>query len=146
MRPFNLDEYLKDPTLKVILDDGRPARIVCTDMLNPLFQMVVIVREKFGLEFPWEFSSRGYSSYVDEDDDNPKKRKRYRLMFEDDEFRGFMPYDKVLTRDGYGRPWVINYFSNFKKDGDNTIAVCLKGEYLLSNIIQFDKNKIGKIV
>lgn len=31
MRPFNLDEYLANPSKKVITKDGRPARIICTD-------------------------------------------------------------------------------------------------------------------
>ena len=32
-----------------------------------------------------------------------------------------------------------------RKVGDNTIAVCLKGDYLLSDIIPFDESKVGKI-
>ena len=31
MKPFNLEEYLKNPKRKVITRDGRPVRIVCTD-------------------------------------------------------------------------------------------------------------------
>ena len=34
MKEFNLDEYLKDPSQKVMTRDGRKARIVCTDMKN----------------------------------------------------------------------------------------------------------------
>ena len=31
MKPFNLEEYLKNPSQKVITRDGREVRIVCTD-------------------------------------------------------------------------------------------------------------------
>lgn len=31
MKEFNLDEYLKDPSQKVITKDGRKVRIICTD-------------------------------------------------------------------------------------------------------------------
>lgn len=32
MRQFNLQEYLDNPQLKVVTRDGRPVRIVCTDI------------------------------------------------------------------------------------------------------------------
>ena len=31
MKEFNLDEYLKDPSQKVITKDGKAVRIICTD-------------------------------------------------------------------------------------------------------------------
>ena len=31
MKPFSLEEYIKDPSRKVVMRDGRPVRIVCTD-------------------------------------------------------------------------------------------------------------------
>lgn len=31
MKPFNLEEYLKDPNRKVVTRDGRDVRIICTD-------------------------------------------------------------------------------------------------------------------
>ena len=31
MKEFNLDEYLKDPSQKVITKDGKSVRIICTD-------------------------------------------------------------------------------------------------------------------
>ena len=34
MKEFNLQEYLKNPSQKVMTRDGRKARIVCTDMKN----------------------------------------------------------------------------------------------------------------
>ncbi len=31
MKQFSLEEYIKDPSRKVVTRDGRPVRIVCTD-------------------------------------------------------------------------------------------------------------------
>ena len=31
MKPFNLEEYLKNPARKIVTRDGRKARVVCTD-------------------------------------------------------------------------------------------------------------------
>ena len=31
MKPFNLEEYLKNPSRKVVTRDGRNVRIICTD-------------------------------------------------------------------------------------------------------------------
>ena len=43
MRPFNLDEYLKNPNLKVTTRDGRNVRIVCTDRKSDTFPIVVLI-------------------------------------------------------------------------------------------------------
>ena len=32
MKPFNLEEYIKNPSKKIITRDGRNARIICTDV------------------------------------------------------------------------------------------------------------------
>ena len=34
MKPFNLEEYLKNPDREVVTRDGRKVRIVCTDRKN----------------------------------------------------------------------------------------------------------------
>lgn len=42
MKQFNLEEYLKNPSRKVITRDGRNVRIVCTDKrgFNPILALV----------------------------------------------------------------------------------------------------------
>ena len=43
MKEFNLDEYLKDPSQKIVTRDGREVRIICTNYKNeqPLIAIVV---------------------------------------------------------------------------------------------------------
>ena len=45
MKEFNLNEYLKDPSKKVVTRDGREVRIVCTDMKSR-YKIVGIVYDK----------------------------------------------------------------------------------------------------
>ena len=49
MKQFNLEEYLKNPTKKVITRDGRNARIICTDAKGN-FPVVALVEIHNGAE------------------------------------------------------------------------------------------------
>ena len=50
MKTFNLEEYKKNPSRKVITRDGRPVRILCTDAKGycPVFALATYN----GIEFP----------------------------------------------------------------------------------------------
>ena len=45
MKEFNLQEYLANPSQKVMTRDGRKARIVCTDMKNKQPVLALITEE-----------------------------------------------------------------------------------------------------
>ena len=49
MKQFNLQEYLKNPTKKVITRDGRSARIICTDAKGN-FPIIALVKTYNGSE------------------------------------------------------------------------------------------------
>ena len=49
MKPFNLEEYLKNPSRKVITRDGRKARIICTDAKND-YPIVALIEAPNGKE------------------------------------------------------------------------------------------------
>ena len=46
MKPFNLEEYLKDPSKRVVTRDGRNVRIVCTDRKHSRYPIVALVENK----------------------------------------------------------------------------------------------------
>ena len=46
MKQFNLDEYLKNPSRKVITRSGRKARIICTDAKND-YPIIALVKEQY---------------------------------------------------------------------------------------------------
>lgn len=131
MRPFNLEEYLANPSKRVVTRDGRDVTIHCTNFNS----CQPIIAQIEGHNSSHSFTIDG-KYCIDEN-------LPYDLFFADD-IPDFKPYDRVLTRGSKGLPWKANLFSNFKQQGNNTIAVCLKGDYLLSDIIPFDENKVGK--
>ena len=45
MKKFNLEEYLKHPTQKVVTGDGRNVRIVCTDVKDDDYPILVLVEQ-----------------------------------------------------------------------------------------------------
>ena len=40
MKAFSLEEYLKNPSRKVVTKDGRKVRILCTDFNNPDYPVI----------------------------------------------------------------------------------------------------------
>ena len=46
MKRFNLDEYLKNPTRKVVTGIGRNVRIICTDRRNSGCPIVALIEDE----------------------------------------------------------------------------------------------------
>ena len=70
MKPFNLEEYLKNPSRKVETREGKPARIICTDAKSEKYQVVALVTKKDGQESLATFETSGkycsgYNSHLD---------------------------------------------------------------------------------
>lgn len=65
MKPFNLEEYLNDPSKKVITRDGRQARIICIDRLMKDFPICALVNEN-GEEYYYSYTING-TYYKDAD-------------------------------------------------------------------------------
>lgn len=47
MKPFSLEEYLKNPEKKVVTKSGLNARIICTDRKDLNYPIVVLIENKF---------------------------------------------------------------------------------------------------
>ena len=45
MKPFNLEEYLKNPSKKVVTRMGRKVRIICTDREDSTYPVVALVKD-----------------------------------------------------------------------------------------------------
>ena len=56
MKPFNLEEYLKNPNREVVTRDGRKVRIVCTDFDNPDYPVIGEIK---GHKWPLSFTTNG---------------------------------------------------------------------------------------
>lgn len=65
MKPFNLEEYLKYPSKKLVTRDGRKARIICTNRLMEDFPICALVTDN-GEEYYFSYTINGkYHSNAD---------------------------------------------------------------------------------
>lgn len=51
MKPFNLEEYLDNPSRKIVTREGKPARIICTDAKFEKYQVLALITKKGRQEF-----------------------------------------------------------------------------------------------
>ena len=56
MKQFNLEEYLKNPSKKIVTRDGRDVRIICTDFDNPDYPVVGEIK---GHKWPLSSATNG---------------------------------------------------------------------------------------
>lgn len=59
MKPFNLEEYLKNPSQKVVTRDGREVRIICTDMKSEYPLIALVTDKKDNTESPFVYTKNG---------------------------------------------------------------------------------------
>lgn len=46
MKPFSLEEYLKNPSKRVVTRGGESARIICTDRKDSNYPIVALIKDK----------------------------------------------------------------------------------------------------
>ena len=63
MKPFNLKEYLENPSLQVVTRDGRSARIICTNAIGNYPVVALILNENKDTEHAHRFKEDG--SFID---------------------------------------------------------------------------------
>ena len=94
MKEFNLTEYLKNPSQKVVTRDGRDVRIICTDFKSQMDKPIIaIMKEDENKESVWNFSKNG----------------KYHL-----------PENKESSKDLFFAPTKIERWINIYKDKDIT--------------------------
>lgn len=59
MKPFNLDEYLANPSRKVVTGDGRNVRIICTDSKIRNYPIIALVEEPSRFENLFSYTEGG---------------------------------------------------------------------------------------
>ena len=59
MKQFNLEEYLKNPSKKVVTRDGKNARIICTDAKGKYPIVALIKNPHNNTEYPSLFTKKG---------------------------------------------------------------------------------------
>ena len=102
MKQFSLEEYLKNPSKRVVTRDGRNVRIICTDHDNISYPIVGAIK---GYDFPFCFSEDGCvvgSKCTDAND----------LFFAPEKHEGWIN----LYKNEDGISWISpNYFTSKKE-------------------------------
>ena len=86
MKEFNLTEYLKNPSQKVVTRDGREVRIICTDMKSEYPLIALILNKNNNKENLFNYKENGKYFYAVSENDlffAPIKREGWINLFKD---------------------------------------------------------------
>ena len=92
MKEFNLDEYLKNPSQKVVTRDGRDVRIICTDFKSQMNKPIIaLIKEDENEENAFNFKENG-RWHLPENEESlkdlffaPVKKEGWVNLFKDEE-------------------------------------------------------------
>ena len=133
MKPFNLEEYLKNPSQKVVTRDGREVRIICTDCKDEFKIVALVYNEEEQKESVECFYENG--KYLFDFDNH-----HLNLFFATETKEHFNPntlnpFDRVLARDNESDIWVCNIFSHIAEDSSYPY-VCI--DFSFKNCIPYN--------
>ena len=111
MKPFSLEEYLKNPSQKVVTRDGRNVRIICTDAKGN-FPIIALVETHNDTEVALRLSEDGYFYSNDEDSRDlffaTEKQEGWINVYldaENDSYVGTRIYKSKEDAENNGRIW-----------------------------------------
>ena len=124
MKQFNLKEYLKNPSQKVVTRDGREVRIICTDFKNGINKPIIgLIKEIDNEDHVYYFTEKGRYNL-------PENEKSFKDLFfatEKKEYfdpKTLQPFDRVLVRNFKAYKWKCEHFSYFKENDDYPYMCC----------------------
>ena len=119
MKEFNLEEYLKDPSQKVVTRDGRAVRIICTDLKQDFPIVALIYDEEKQKENIECFFENGKYLFFDADDSPldlfliPTKKEGWINIYSEQEYRH--PGENIFaTKEEAIKYKDINYIATIK--------------------------------
>lgn len=120
MKQFNLKEYLKNPSLKVVTRDGKEVRIVCTDAKQD-YPIIALVKINEETETTIYLKENGrWNEGVEDEWDlffSPTKKRKF-------DPHTLQPFDKVLVRDNLVNFWKCDHFSYVDDTHTGTYKYC----------------------
>ena len=122
MKAFNLEEYLKNPSQKVVTRNGRKVRIICTDVRST-FPVIALV-ERFNSEVDDAFSYTKDGRFLTTETDErdlffaPEKHEGWLNIYRSDEcgfyMRGKSPYKSKEKADKVAKANPKTFFTTIK--------------------------------
>ena len=104
MKQFSLEEYLAEPSRKVVTRDGRPVRIICTDAEGK-YPVIGLALNKEEVEVPENYTENG--CYLTND------------ICDDDIF--FAPEKKVIWGNLYSNQFGTTFSGDFYKTEEEAL-------------------------
>ena len=91
MKQFNLEEYLKNPSRKIVTRDGRNVRVLCTNAKGDYPIVALIATLDGSIEFVCKFKKDGH--FLNNDDNNsnldlffvPEKHERWVNLYKEND-------------------------------------------------------------
>ena len=91
MKQFNLEEYLQNPSRKIVTRDGRNVRVLCTNAKGDYPIVALIATLDGSIEFVCKFKKDGH--FLNNDDNNsnldlffvPEKHERWINLYKEDD-------------------------------------------------------------
>ena len=121
MKPFNLEEYLKNPSRKIVTRDGRNVTIHCTNCQGSF----PIAAEIEGMNFSIGFTNEGKYNYVDS--------SIYDLFFAPEKHEGWVNVYKEFESNSNYMGRICNSEEEAKKKTD------INGIYLATIKIEWEE-------
>ena len=134
MKQFSLDEYLKNPSRKIVTRDGKPVRIICTDAKGnaPIIGLVSYENSEVALNATKDGMINGdldlfftpekeTEEHIITRDNIPLNWSWDKTRVENFDVNTLQPFDKVLVRNSRIEAWKTNFFGYIKKCPNNTI-------------------------
>ena len=120
MKEFNLDEYLKNPSQKVVTRDGRDVRIVCTDFKSDKPIIGLVKDKEENKERAYNFSEDGKQHTIEDVVESnldlffaPIKREGWVNIYSEQEYRH--PGENIFsTKEEAIKYKDINYIATIK--------------------------------
>ena len=119
MEKFSLDEYLKNPSRKVVTRDGCPVRILCTDKKSYNEQIIGLIMGDNGMEFISTWTQQGKSFF---NSDTPND-----LFFAPERHEGWVNIYRGLNGD-YANGYVFDSEEKAKERGGSIATVKVEWE------------------
>ena len=127
MKPFSLEEYLKNPDRKIVTRDGKSVRIICTDFHNINYPIIIEVE---GLDEPLPATREGrHISLAVED--------RFDLFFASEKHEGWINIFR-----GKDNPFTGNIIFASKEEAEESGRHCCgftKDLYMTSGKVEWEE-------
>ena len=119
MKEFNLEEYLKNPSQKVVTRDGREVRIICTDMKSEYPLIALILNKNNNKENLFNYKENGKYFYAVSENDlffAPTKKEGWVNVYKNDDkiFLGNVHQSKKEAKEKESQDDYYTYLTTIK--------------------------------